>query len=820
VKILIAMKLDIHEINFRHMKPVKRYINLGLLIFFLVSLISLKNKPEESKNLISNILFSGQSAQLNLSIVSDSTLRISLLPFPKDKGLQNIQISSTQVRKSEELKFFVSPRKKTLKMKNVSPAMELKDEIEKMFISLNDSPVLEKRSWPEPILQISSLREKRTLAFKDRKIILQPSPLTIEIYSPQGKLEQKFIFDPEKGLISFRLGEKPLYGLGGGGQKFDRRGIYDFMNNGHRAGEYQIFGSRVPVPFLLSAEGWAIFIHRPYNVAFDLRQEPARLEIRPNPREEKEKACPLDIFVIFNPSPPALLSEYIQLVGRTVMPPRWALGYFQSHRTLAGPQEILEVAENFRKKQLPCDGLIYLGTGYCPAGWNLGHGSLEFNPQTFPEPEKIIQRLHELNFKVILHKNNAPRTLHGSFPPQPEEKRGQDHVADYWERHRPVFRLGIDGWWPDDGDELSIDSRLARHFIYYAGPLADRPNQRPFSLHRTGYAGMQRYGGWVWSGDVYSLWATLAAHVPIGINFSLSASPYWGTDIGGFWPTPELTGELYVRWFQFMCFAPIFRSHGRVWHLRLPWGWNLGEAGPPEINPETRGTGLPDPKEFRNPEVEPICRQYLHLRYQLLPYNYTLAREAYDTGLPLIRALWLHYPDDPRALSCDNEYLWGRDILVAPVVEKGATKRLVYLPEGLWYDFWSNTAHAGQQEIIRYVDLATLPLYVRAGAIIPLGPIIQYAEQPAQEPLAVMIYSGADGFYRLYEDDGRSLDYQQGKVRWINFTWKDRERTLRIELDSKSTLELDSPLNLQVRLIPERKSQAVTFNGLPLEIKF
>ncbi|MCX7973423.1 MAG: DUF5110 domain-containing protein [Candidatus Aminicenantes bacterium] len=741
-------------------------------------------------------------AELNISFLSDSTLRLTLLPLDSPQKEEIKKASAEGQIKGEPEKAVFSTEIKT-----------------KWFETLNGSRVLEKREWPKPSLSLASL-EKRTISFKDRKIFIQPSPLTIEIYSPQGKPEQKLVFDSDKGLISFRLGEKPLYGLGGGGQKFDRRGTYDFMNNGHRSGEYQIFGSRVPIPFLLSAEGWALFVHRPYNLAFDLRQEPARLEVRANPRDEKEEALPVDLFLIVNPSPLVILSEYGQITGRPVLPPRWTLGYFQSHRTLTGPEEIITVAETFRKKQLPCDGLIYLGTGYCPAGWNLGHGSLEFNPKTFPDPEKIIRKLHELNFKVVLHKNNAPRTLHGNFPPLPEEKRGPDHVADYWERHRPIFKLGVDGWWPDDGDELPIDSRLARHFIYYAGPLADRPNERPFSLHRTGYAGMQRYGGWVWSGDVYSLWATLAAHVPIGINFSLSASPYWGTDIGGFWPTPEFTGELYVRWFQFMSFAPIFRSHGRVWHLRLPWGWNLGEAGPPEINPDMRGTGLPDPKEFRNPEIEPICRQYLNLRYQLLPYNYTLAREAYDKGLPFIRALWIHYPDDEKALQCGDEYLWGRDILVAPVVEKGATKRVIYLPEGRWYDFWTNNPVMGKQEIIRYVDLSLLPLYVRAGAIIPLGPVIQYTEQPTPDPLTINIYAGADGFFQLYEDDGRSLDYQQGMGRWINFSWKDKERLLRIELDPKSILPLPTPLKMEIRLIPERKSQSIIFEGRPLEIRF
>jgi alpha-glucosidase (family GH31 glycosyl hydrolase) len=288
----------------------------------------------------------------------------------------------------------------------------------------------------------------------------------------------------------------------------------------------------------------------------------------------------------------------------------------------------------------------------------------------------------------VLHQNAPPRTLTGlevahadlgaDTTPQPDR---QSNISDYWARHRATFSLGLDGWWPDDGDELDHESRLARHRMYYQGPLLDRPNVRPWDLERTGYAGVGRYGGWFWSGDIDSRWKTLAAQVSVGQNHSLSISPYWGTDIGGFFPTPELTGELYVRWFQFGVFYPSFRAHGRTWHLRLPWGWNTGEPGPIEQG------YAPDESELHNADVEPIFRKYLDLRYQLLAYNYTLCREAHDTGLPLIRALLINYPNDPIAVGRGDEYLWGRDILVAPVTEKGATARALYLPSGDWYDF-------------------------------------------------------------------------------------------------------------------------------------
>jgi alpha-glucosidase/alpha-D-xyloside xylohydrolase len=342
-----------------------------------------------------------------------------------------------------------------------------------------------------------------------------------------------------------------------------------------------------------------------------------------------------------------------------------------------------------------------------------------------------------MNFKVILHKNAAPRDLFGSSVT--EQSDNPLHISNYWARHRAVNAL-IDGWWPDDGDELPIEARLARHRAYYEGSLRERPNQRPWSLHRNGYAGAARYGGWIWSGDPHALWATLAAHVPVGLNHGLSLTPFWSSDTGGFVATRELTGELYARWFQFSAFCALFRAHGRNWHLRLPWGWNTGDAGPIET-PGTR----PADAELRNAAIEPICRTYLELRYRLLPHNYTLLREAHDSGLPPMRALWLHYAGDPEAVKLGTEYLWGRDLLIAPVVEQGAVSRRLYLPEGTWHDWWTGKAVSGKQWIERPVDLATLPIYVRAGAIIPLDPVRQYTSQPVAGPTTLRVYPGADG---------------------------------------------------------------------------
>jgi alpha-glucosidase/alpha-D-xyloside xylohydrolase len=378
--------------------------------------------------------------------------------------------------------------------------------------------------------------------------------------------------------------------------------------------------------------------------------------------------------------------------------------------------------------------------------------------------------------------------------------------------------LGIDGWWPDQGDGLDARSRLARIRMYWEGPQLYRPEERPFALHRNGYSGMQRYGAFLWSGDVYSTWETLKTHVPVAVNTGLSGIPYWGTDIGGFVPTPEYTGELHVRWFQFGTFCPLFRAHGRTWHLRLPWGWNTGSLGPDEIRSYTGGAGNPDPSELRNAQVEPIVRKYLELRYRLLPYTYTLAKECCDTGLPMMRSLWLHYPDDPGAVARGDQFLWGRDMLVSPVIEKGATVRRLYLPKGVWHDYWTEERVDGGRELERVVDLETMPLHVRAGAVIPHAPVRQYVDQPSDEPLTIVVYPGADGAFVLYEDDGRTFEHREGAFTRIAMTWDDRARRLSMRLAPGSRMLPPVSRPIRVRLAGSKTEQRVTFAGRAVSV--
>ncbi len=603
------------------------------------------------------------------------------------------------------------------------------------------------------------------------------------------------------------------------------------MRSGSGGYNLRNFGSRVPIPWLIGTAGWAMYIHHPFG-RFDFTGETSKFLPAPSflpgggrgapppppPADVSTFALPIDIFVVASKDPATIMAEWARLTGRPEMLPLWSFGYQQSHRTLLGRDAILQEAKTFREKQLPCDAMIYLGTGFCPAGWNTNNGEFTFNQKTMPDPKAMFEQLHQDHFKVVLHVAYPVgiREMKGVVRDTCDSsKRAEPQASCYWDMHRPVLATGVDGWWPDEGDALDLPSRLVRNRMYWDAYQLDRPNERPYALHRNGAAGMARYASILWSGDVSSLWVTLKNQVPIGINSGLSGIPYWGTDIGGFVPTPEFTGELYVRWFQFGAFCTLFRSHGRVWTLRLPWGWNQG-APTGDIAAEARFT-IPD-AEYHNAAVEPICKKYLELRYRMMPYLYSVVRECTQSGIPMMRSLWLHYPNDPAAVSRGDEYLWGRDILVAPVVEKGATERKLYLPRGVWYDFWTGEKHDGGAEITRAVDLETIPLYVRAGAIVPMGPVKQYTAEKLDSPLDVTVYPGADGSFLLYEDDGSSFNYRKGEWMGIQMAWNDARKALSLRLAAGSKMLAPTRRDLRVKMGSATKS--AVFDGRNLEVRF
>lgn len=674
-----------------------------------------------------------------------------------------------------------------------------------------------KEEWGKPVVRVRSLPSARTVACADFKVRLSASPLQILLSTKSGQPVQALHVDEASGTLRFSLGNGPLLGLGQGGPQFDRRGKLDQMNSGQdgsRGFHLGTNGAKVPIQLLIATSGWAMFVHHPLG-AFDLTGEEGRLQAA-----NTDASLPLDVFIIGARDPQTILAEYAAITGLPAMIPLWSLGYQQSHRTLGSPQEIWEEARIFRDKKLPCDAMIYLGTGFCPEGWNTANGEFAWNPRMFPDPQKAIDELHAEHFKVVLHIVVEGEHLTGTVqdqctaPPLPSGKTPDGHwppdrqASCYWPAHKPLFEQKVDGWWPDQGDGFDASSRLARNRMYFEGSQLYRPNQRVYALHRNAYAGMQRYATFLWSGDVQSTWETLRVHVSVGINAGLSGIPYWGTDIGGFIPTEEYTGQLFTRWFQFAAFTPLFRSHGRDWRLHLPWGWTIGEIGYPETP-----SYHPSQSVLHDAAVEPICKKYLELRYQMLPYLYSAVNETCGTGLPIIRALWLHYPDDPIAVARGDEYLYGRDILVAPVVEKDATSRTLYLPRGTWHDFWTGEKFEGGREITKAVDLATIPLYCRAGSIIPMGPIKQYAEEKIDSPLELIVYPGTDGKFSLYEDDGRTFNYRNGAFTQIDMTWNDNRRHFAMHLAKGSRMHGPGSRKFTLHVAGQSEKREIMFDG-------
>jgi alpha-glucosidase/alpha-D-xyloside xylohydrolase len=688
---------------------------------------------------------------------------------------------------------------------------------------------------------------------------VRPRPLTVVVTNAAGQRVQEIVFEPG-GTLSFALGGQPVLGMGEGGPRpergvpwreqpvqFDRRGRLDTMEPRWQA---DMYGSRNPAPVLFGTAGWGLFVAAPW-VQVDLRQadrgiflpvDPAGTgpQTERNQQENLGKGLPppasvvpglWDVFVFDAHDPASAMKDFAAVTGPAALPPKWALGYMQSHRTLEDDRQLLSIVDTFRTKQIPIDAVIYLGTGFAPRGWNTEQPSFTFNPQVFTrDPSAVIADLHARNVKVVLHmvpwdRDRLP-TLRGTIPAAAGDTLDASHLQTYWQQHTGLVAAGVDAFWPDEGDWFNLYERLARHRLYYEGPLLTRPNVRPWHLQRNGYPGIARWGGWVWSGDTDSSWKTLEAQIAVGINYSLSVGPFWGSDIGGFYPNSELTGELYARWFQFAAFCGSFRAHGRVWWTRLPWGWGQADLGPLEYGNKNAPIPPGDPRnilpsELNNPAIEPIARRYAELRYQLLPYTYTLAREARDTGLPLMRAMWLHYPADVRARSLGSQYLWGRDLLVAPIFTKGAASRDVYLPGGLWYDWWTNERLAGRRVVTRPVDLATMPIYVRAGALIPVDPVRQHTGEAVTDPTTIRTYAGASGSFTLYDDDGVSQEYLAGRGTWTRFTWDDAARRLTIEPGAAAgRVGALSRRVFRILVLPDGASREVVYEGRRVQVRF
>ena len=497
----------------------------------------------------------------------------------------------------------------------------------------------------------------------------------------------------------------------------------------------------------------------------------------------------LNYYFINGPTPADVVSRYTSLTGRMPMPPRWALGYHQCRYSYYPESTVRFVAQNFRARHIPADVIwldIHYLDGYKPFTWD---------PERFPDPARLIGDLGTQGFRVVTildpHPKKEPgyepydtgvagghfvKAPDGSiyeapvWPARAERNPGPSVFPDFtraatrtwWgSLYARLLDIGVAGIWNDMNEPAIFDtptgtmpldvrfddegvptSHAAVHNVYgqlnsrstYEGLQRLRPNARPFVLTRATYAGGQRFAA-VWAGDNVSEWSHLRGSIPLLLGMGLSGLPFVGVDIGGFAESP--TAELYTRWLQLGVFYPFMRTHTTF--------------GTPEQDPWSYGT-----------EHEAVNRRAIELRYELLPQIYNAMHDASVTGLPALRPLMLEFPNDPATYGMDDEVMFGRDLLIAPVLWPNASERSVYLPAGTWVDFWTGRPFTGGRSHRVPVTMRSIPIFARAGSFVFEHPVVQHTGELSGQPLRVMVIPGADGEATLYEDDGETPAYTQG----------------------------------------------------------
>jgi alpha-D-xyloside xylohydrolase len=537
------------------------------------------------------------------------------------------------------------------------------------------------------------------------------------------------------------------------------------------------------------------------------------------------------------------IAGYRELTGKSVLLPKWAYGFWQSRERYKTQAELTGALDEYRKRKLPIDAIVMDWSYWPEDGW----GSHDFDKARFPDAKGMVDHVHannaqimisvwpkfypgtanfkELDGKGYMYKRNievgekdwiGPGYLSSFYDPYAKEARDI-----YWRQiDEKLNVLGIDAWWldadePDLHSNLDIGERKARttptavgsstEFFnsyplphtqgVYEGDRAKDPDKRVFILSRKGYAGTQRNAVAVWSGDIVSRWDDLRDQISAGTNMSMSGLANWTFDIGGFAVEKRYENqdpahlpewrELNLRWFQFGAFAPIFRSHGQLPYREI---WNISPEGTP---------------------VYDSLVYYDKLRYTLLPYIYTLAGDVHHRDGTFMRALAMDFPGDVKVRDINDQYLFGPAFLVAPVTAFKATSREVYLPAGTsWIDFNTGKRFDGGQAIQADAPLARMPLFVRAGSIVPTGPVLQYVDEQPDAALTVVVYTGADGKFSLYEDDGKSYGYEKGQFSRIPLAWNEKSGELTIGAREGSWPGMQATRTIHVRWVDGPREDA------------
>jgi alpha-D-xyloside xylohydrolase len=661
--------------------------------------------------------------------------------------------------------------------------------------ALPDSPqyVITKTSWPpvqwtmqvgEKDVSLATARVRVTVTRKDGAIVFSDSA---------GK---KLFADNDRTLTPVEVNGEKTYHSEMFSNLWDSTEAFYGLGQ-HQAGVWNYHGeavdlsqdnTNISVPMFLSSNGYGIFWNNTSRSRFNNRF-PHALYL------SSEVADTVDYYFLYGPEFDTIIATYREMTGAAPMFGKWAYGFWQCKNKYESQAELLGVAHKYRELHIPVDNIVQDWFW-----WNT-MGEPVFN-KNYPDPKGMIEGLHKNHFHVMF--SFWPYFRPGSPIYEEMDKRGYFidrtkvsgfHPAGqalydafnpearkyYWQLiDKGLFAIGADTWWLDtdkpetEGRETNIlinnkvalgsGARYANLYplmttaAVYEGQRTTSDQKRVFILSRSAFAGAQRNSITAWSGDVESNWLSFARQIPAGLNFELSGIPYWTTDIGGFIignPDDPAYRELFVRWFEYGTFCPIFRLHGtRTTNTNELWSYGS--------------------------EAQRILTSYDRLRYRLMPYIYSLAWKTTSEGYTPMRALAMDFRTDTRALNVGDEFMFGPALLVSPVTEPGAALRHLYLPNAKWYDFWTGTGVDGGRAIDVPAPLDRVPLYVRAGSIVPMGPEVEWATEKPVDPIELRVYTGADGSLALYEDENDNYDYEKGMRAVIPIRWDDTNRTLTI----------------------------------------
>lgn len=496
----------------------------------------------------------------------------------------------------------------------------------------------------------------------------------------------------------------------------------------------------------------------------------------------------IDYYFFYGPGADEIIGGYRLATGDAPLFPKAAYGFWQCRERYSSQAQILAAARQFRSKNIPVDFIIQDWQYWGDHGW----GAYEWDLKNYPDPTKMIAELHANHFKYMISVWSDPDGIVGrtlkvmtngvipgwANPPWMDVYNPAVRKVRWKFMNSAFYSLGTDGFWQDatepgdDGNSISwvrcfagSANRVRNAYPLFAsqsayeGQRGTDASKRVTILTRSAYPGEQRYGAAVWSGDISADWLTFARQIPAALNYSITGLPYWTTDTGGFFrPHDQYTSadynELLIRWFQWSTFCPILRIHGYQTATEI-WNWM--------------------------PATQTNLIAFDKLRYRMLPYNYSVAWKITSQHYTPMRALVMDFPKDTGALAISDEYMFGPALLVCPVTTEQATHRAVYLPSDTsWMDFWTGKAVVGGKTITANAPLSILPLYVRAGSIVPLGPVLQYATEKPEEPIELRVYRGADGQFTLYEDEGDNYNYEKGSYATIPISWNEAKRILTI----------------------------------------